>query len=698
MALDFPNNPHVGDVFAGGGGSWVWDGGKWNSAIVVDSGPYLPLSGGSLGSPGNLTIGGTTTAVGTLTAEAGVYLPNQDYLFGIDTTGTGHGLITLWNDNAQYFGDPSLVTHLRGSTVLVDGGSFNTQGAPIITTAKITAGDEIISTLGNGNYGGLRLTGGNYGTMFRNDGSNFYILLTASGDPLGTWNTLRPFRIGLVDGMVAMGHGLQIQGGTDPGPASGSWFGTRRWRMMQFSGDEASAGVIDYGFINANALSIVGKGTAINNRSVIIYDNLTVQNATIQAALTVTGSIVAADLRATNGHVWLHSTTNNVDWCWYVDGDMLRAFRSSGDLFHIDNGGNTWCAGESYAVHSLATAGYLWLNGVQWSNNSGRMYTPNDIQCGGGILIGNAVWWYNSSGNMRSDNYVSVGDFYSSGNVNTAGHLILNGVHFWNNGGWLYSGSGFYSANQIRSDVGGTAIYAAGGDVIAAGVVGFGGMYWQNNGGYAWCPWSVHSGGGILADGGITSQGRLTCNGDFVLAQNYNAGNDIAANGVFRRSSLAFGGARGARIEMWGGYSDYAIFALESGGPNGGQFDFQDGSTVWYIYATGVSDVRLKKNIRDTNIDALAAILATPVRAFEWNELGHRQMPGAIDRPIGFVAQELEATMPDTVFKLGNGKEFNRLEDTKTVSTEQIVPYLFRAIQQMAGRIEALEAELGKRH
>jgi hypothetical protein len=299
---------------------------------------------------------------------------------------------------------------------------------------------------------------------------------------------------------------------------------------------------------------------------------------------------------------------------------------------------------------------------------------------------------------MYTGNSLKAADIISLGNLNSAGHIYCNSLDFSNYAGFWYTPNGVYATSQIRSDSGGDALYAPNGDCTVGGVVRFGGMYWQNYAGYAWCPWSVHTGGSFLADGGITTQGRMTCNADFILCQNHNCANDCAANGVFRRSSLAFGGTRGARIEMWGGYSDYAMFALESGGPNGGQLDFQDGSTVWYIYATGVSDARLKTNIRDTKIDALAAILATPVRAFEWNELGQQQMPGVIDRPIGLVAQELEATMPDTVFKLGNGKEFNRLEDTKTISTEQIVPYLFRAIQQMAGRIAALEAELGKRH
>ena len=48
----------------------------------------------------------------------------------------------------------------------------------------------------------LRLIQGNYGVIFRNDGSNFYTLLTASGQAEnGSWNNLRPLTINLASGV-----------------------------------------------------------------------------------------------------------------------------------------------------------------------------------------------------------------------------------------------------------------------------------------------------------------------------------------------------------------------------------------------------------------------------------------------------------------------------------------------------------------
>lgn len=48
----------------------------------------------------------------------------------------------------------------------------------------------------------LRLIHGNYGVIFRNDGSNFYVLQTASGSAAdGSWNTARPLTINLSTGV-----------------------------------------------------------------------------------------------------------------------------------------------------------------------------------------------------------------------------------------------------------------------------------------------------------------------------------------------------------------------------------------------------------------------------------------------------------------------------------------------------------------
>lgn len=65
------------------------------------------------------------------------------------------------------------------------------------------------------NYSGgnqVHLANASYGVMHRNDNSNYYILFTNSGSPLGTFNGLRPFYINLATGNVTMGHAARVEG------------------------------------------------------------------------------------------------------------------------------------------------------------------------------------------------------------------------------------------------------------------------------------------------------------------------------------------------------------------------------------------------------------------------------------------------------------------------------------------------------
>lgn len=61
---------------------------------------------------------------------------------------------------------------------------------------------EIYGTSANN----FRIAYGNYGAFWRNDGSTLYLMLTNSGDPLGNFNSLRPFSVNLATGYPTMGR------------------------------------------------------------------------------------------------------------------------------------------------------------------------------------------------------------------------------------------------------------------------------------------------------------------------------------------------------------------------------------------------------------------------------------------------------------------------------------------------------------
>ena len=83
-----------------------------------------------------------------------------------------------------------------------DGGNYKGSGLANYVVDK--AGDTMTGTLNiTGMSDGIcqqRFVNGNYGLMFRQDSSDFYMLLTNKDDPYGQWNDLRPFSINLSTG------------------------------------------------------------------------------------------------------------------------------------------------------------------------------------------------------------------------------------------------------------------------------------------------------------------------------------------------------------------------------------------------------------------------------------------------------------------------------------------------------------------
>jgi len=105
-------------------------------------------------------------------------------------------------------------------------------------------------------------------------------------------------------------------------------------------------------------------------------------------------------------------------------------------------------------------------------------------------------------------------------------------------------------------------------------------------------------------------------------------------------------------------------------------------------YATGasgaLSDRRHKKNISDLPIDALQVIRELRAVMFNWKEPQDAGMEGS---QLGFIAQEVEETLPDVVFTQDNE------EQTKGLKYNALIPVLTKAVQQLSEENDALRAE-----
>lgn len=114
---------------------------------------------------------------------------------------------------------------------------------------------------------------------------------------------------------------------------------------------------------------------------------------------------------------------------------------------------------------------------------------------------------------------------------------------------------------------------------------------------------------------------------------------------------------------------------------------------TWSHGAYGVtwwaSDVRMKDNIDDSEVDALALVNAIPHRSFDMKSDGEYH-------DIGYIAQELEELDPQMVTKVYQTREVGNVsyftgDYVYQVDERKVIPYLSRAIQQLSERNSELE-------
>jgi hypothetical protein len=102
---------------------------------------------------------------------------------------------------------------------------------------------------------------------------------------------------------------------------------------------------------------------------------------------------------------------------------------------------------------------------------------------------------------------------------------------------------------------------------------------------------------------------------------------------------------------------------------------------------TGISDRRLKENIRDLD-DGLEKIMALQPRKFDWKEGKGKGILS--DR--GFIAQEFETVFPDMIEEwLDTPPEGE--EPYKAVNAN-LIPTLVKALQELKAELDATKAEV----
>lgn len=157
--------------------------------------------------------------------------------------------------------------------------------------------------------------------------------------------------------------------------------------------------------------------------------------------------------------------------------------------------------------------------------------------------------------------------------------------------------------------------------------------------------------------------GVLTCSGRFV-SQDY--------TGIQRTptSSVATDGGKVG----WFQSMSSALRVSGQWGVEGGSFGTND-------IPVSSSDIRLKDNVHDCELDALEVINQIKMRSFDWkNGRGHQD--------IGMIADEIESL--DKLLVLGGGEDEDGNPIYKSVDTFYLVGYLVKAVQELSAEVERL--------
>lgn len=242
-----------------------------------------------------------------------------------------------------------------------------TPGKRLDVAGDIRGSGEITGTLASG-YGQFRMIAGNYGSMFRQDGADTYLLLTNSGDQYGQWNSKRPFRVNNSSGDVYLGATS-----ISTTPTGSDVFGAR-----VHIGDSALG---DFNFAQyANCFEGCGSGLAVNYGTTKIAEFGS-------GSMSLYGQMYVSTYLTVENAVWANSTIYlRGDLSMSSGGDIWMAggktVRSSGRL-HVASGEHIYLlpygsGGTVYVSNAWGGSGNLEVSGGAWKPGGGFWGVSSD--------------------------------------------------------------------------------------------------------------------------------------------------------------------------------------------------------------------------------------------------------------------------------------------------------------------------------
>ena len=317
--------------------------------------------------PTTLSGYGITDALGNGTKFWGQTASNGkvsgDILLNGGGSGSGSGIYLYntgigWHTNGT--GQATFVTYEYNNTRLAYEATYN--------NTAIFSGKTITT-----NPDGWRIICGNYGTFWRNDGSDLFLMFTASGEQYGDWNSLRPLQFNIASGLGQMQNGLYIYG-ANQGDATASGFNALRVGNISLvydstnnalkiqKADGTAANLYATGSVSALGMSAgtsavdamkfgyLTVNTRLNLPTTIVAGNspMIVRTASDSDCIYLLNFSGTSKETSSNyyynqyNNIGLHGTNYNYDETWFIDPDgcarFKRLYLDSSHYLYVSNG------------------------------------------------------------------------------------------------------------------------------------------------------------------------------------------------------------------------------------------------------------------------------------------------------------------------------------------------------------------------
>jgi hypothetical protein len=252
-----------------------------------------------------------------------------------------------------------------------------------------------------------------------------------------------------------------------------------------------------------------------------------------------------------------------------------------------------------------------------------------------------------------------------------------------------HTGTGIASGAAVfgRTDGAGTGVYGYGPNAGGYGVFGEAGstgvgVYAKNTGGGN----ALYSNGPAYISGVLTAAagiaGNLTGGVTGNVTGNISGSSGSCTGNAATATSATYATRSGevynsGNVAMYCGSGTYYCM-LQTADAN--LVVYNASAVAQWSWLYGPSDRRLKKHVRATHAIGLEAVNALRVVDFKWKVGAGRN---DTRRHTGFIAQEVADVIPTAVGDIG---------DIKGVNSDALIPFLVKAVQELAAKVALLEA------